>query len=200
MRAVNGTEVTLGAGTVLHDLPPLLDPLGLALQNMGDIDVQTISGATSTGTHGTGAGFGGLATRITGGDSRDGRRQRAHGQPAPRTPTCFRPSRSASARSGCSVDVTVDCVPSFVLSAVERPEPLDEVLDGWEQRVDESDHFEFYWFPAHQGGTHQDQHPHAGRMRRSAPLSPAKRWFDDSLMSNTLFAGDRLRCSVGCPR
>ena len=75
LRAVDGTKVTLGAGTVLHDLPPILDPLGLALQNMGDIDVQTISGATSTGTHGTGADFGGLATRIiemrAGGDIAD---------------------------------------------------------------------------------------------------------------------------------
>ena len=66
VRAVDGTRVTLGAGTVLHDLPAMLDPLGLALQNMGDIDAQTISGATSTGTHGTGAAFGGLATRIVG--------------------------------------------------------------------------------------------------------------------------------------
>src|SRR3978361_313163 len=38
LRAVNGTQVTLGAGTVLRDLPALLDPHELALQNMGDID------------------------------------------------------------------------------------------------------------------------------------------------------------------
>lgn len=62
--AVDGTLVTLGAGTNLHQLPALLAPHRLALQNMGDIDRQTISGATSTGTHGTGAAFGGLATTI----------------------------------------------------------------------------------------------------------------------------------------
>ena len=57
-------RVTLGAGTPLHELPRLLAPYGLAMPNMGDIDRQTISGATSTGTHGTGLGFGGLATQI----------------------------------------------------------------------------------------------------------------------------------------
>ena len=56
--------MTLAAGTRLHQLPRLLAPYGLALPNMGDIDRQTIAGATSTGTHGTGLGFGGLATQI----------------------------------------------------------------------------------------------------------------------------------------
>src|SRR5690606_18736626 len=57
-------RVTLWAGTHLWELPAILGPLGLALENMGDIDRQTIAGATSTGTHGTGLGFGGLSTRI----------------------------------------------------------------------------------------------------------------------------------------
>lgn len=62
--AVDGNLVTLGAGTNLYQLPALLAPHGLALENMGDIDRQTIAGATSTGTHGTGARFGGLATQV----------------------------------------------------------------------------------------------------------------------------------------
>ncbi len=52
---MEGDLVTLGAGTNLHQLPGLLGPLGLAMENLGDIDVQTLAGATSTGTHGTGA-------------------------------------------------------------------------------------------------------------------------------------------------
>ena len=57
-------RVTLAAGTRLHQLSHLLAPYGLALPNMGDVDRQTIAGATSTGTHGTGLGFDGLATQI----------------------------------------------------------------------------------------------------------------------------------------
>ena len=57
-------RVTIAAGTRLHRLPALLKPYGLALTNMGDIDRQSIAGATSTGTHGTGGRFGGIATQI----------------------------------------------------------------------------------------------------------------------------------------
>ncbi len=59
-------RVTLLAGTRLHRIPRLLAPYGLAMENLGDIDRQSISGAISTGTHGTGAGFGGLATQVVG--------------------------------------------------------------------------------------------------------------------------------------
>lgn len=187
VRAVDGTRVTLGAGTVLHDLQALLDPHGLALQNMGDIDSQTIAGATSTGTHGTGARFGGLATRITGATlvTGDGsvltvnEKENANLLPA---------VSLGLGALGILVDITVDCVPSFVLSAVERPEPLDEVLGGWEQRVDESDHFEFYWFP-HTTSALTKTNTRLAADAVTKPLSPGKRWFDDSLMSNTLFAG-----------
>src|SRR6478735_6579222 len=63
--AVTG-RATFLAGTRLHRIPGLLAPYGLAMQNLGDIDRQSISGAISTGTHGTGAGFGGLATQVVG--------------------------------------------------------------------------------------------------------------------------------------
>ena len=59
--------VRVGAGTVLADLNQELADLGLALENLGDIDVQTVAGAISTGTHGTGAGFGNISSRVDGG-------------------------------------------------------------------------------------------------------------------------------------
>lgn len=57
-------RVTLGAGTGLGKLNAGLASFDLAMANLGDIDKQTISGAVSTGTHGTGAKLGGLATQI----------------------------------------------------------------------------------------------------------------------------------------
>jgi FAD-linked oxidoreductase len=185
--AVNGDEVTLGAGTCLHDLPPLLDPLGLALENMGDIDVQTISGAISTGTHGTGAGFGGIATRVTAATLVTGNGELLTVNSTENAELLPAVSLGLGAL-GVLVDVTVKCAPSFVLEAVERPEPLDEVLDAWQQRIDEADHFEFYWFPHTRSAlTKTNTRLPAGAT--TAPLSPVKRWVDDSLMSNTLFAG-----------
>ena len=63
---VERRRVTLLAGTRLHRIPRILAPYGLAMANLGDIDSQSIAGAISTGTHGTGARFGGISTQITG--------------------------------------------------------------------------------------------------------------------------------------
>src|ERR1700739_1146764 len=52
------------SGTPIRQLTAVLDVLGLALPNLGDIDAQTIAGAISTGTHGTGARLGGIATAV----------------------------------------------------------------------------------------------------------------------------------------
>jgi FAD/FMN-containing dehydrogenase len=58
--------VTLLAGTRLHEVPSLLAPFGLAMENLGDIDRQSIAGAISTGTHGTGERFTGIAGQVVG--------------------------------------------------------------------------------------------------------------------------------------
>jgi FAD-linked oxidoreductase len=182
----NGTEVTLGAGTVLHDLPPLLDPLGLALQNMGDIDVQTITGATSTGTHGTGGKFGGLATRITGATLVTGGGDILTVNKAENAELLPAVALGLGAL-GVLVDVTVDCVPSFALGCVEAPEKLETVLNEWQERVEAADHFEFYWFP-HTEAALTITNTRLPEDAPTKPLSRFSRWFDESLMSNTLFS------------
>ena len=57
-------QAWLGAGAKLHDLSPQLSERGYAFRNLGDIDIQTLAGATSTGTHGTGKELQGLAAEI----------------------------------------------------------------------------------------------------------------------------------------
>src|SRR3954449_1289049 len=56
--------VRVGGGTVLAELNEELADLGLAMENLGDIDRQTIAGAISTGTHGTGARYANLSSRV----------------------------------------------------------------------------------------------------------------------------------------
>src|SRR3954452_7654955 len=53
--SIDGPLVTVQAGMPLHVLNALLAEHGLAMPNLGDIDQQTVAGAISTGTHGTGA-------------------------------------------------------------------------------------------------------------------------------------------------
>jgi FAD-linked oxidoreductase len=184
--AVDGTRVTVGAGTTLHELGPILNRLGLALENMGDIDVQTVSGATSTGTHGTGGTFGGLATRITGMTLFDGTGERV-------TITQTENAELLPAAAvglgalGVITDITFDCVPTFVLSAVERPEALEGVLEDWQERVDAAHHFEFYWFP-HTAAALTKTNTRLPGDAATAPLHPARKWFDDSFMSNSVFS------------
>ena len=54
------------AGTPLRVLNASLEALGLSLHNMGDIAEQTVAGATSTGTHGTGGVVASLSAQIAG--------------------------------------------------------------------------------------------------------------------------------------
>ncbi|MGV8885462.1 MAG: D-arabinono-1,4-lactone oxidase [Microbacteriaceae bacterium] len=190
--AVDGNLVTLGAGTNLFQLPALLDPLGLALTNMGDIDRQTIAGATSTGTHGTGAAFGGLATQIraltlvtaAGDILRISANENAELLPA---------AALGLGALGIIVDVTIECVPSFALHAVEIPEPLEAVLDNFDERATGVDHFELYWFP------HTETALTKSNTRLPADTAPVRQsavsaWVDDQLLSNGVFA---VTCGLG---
>ena len=185
-------RVTLAAGTRLHRIRGLLAPYGLALANMGDVDRQTISGATSTGTHGTGSAFGGLATQIVGLTLVTGDGGLLHVSETENA-EIFPAARLGLGALGILVDVTIQCVPAFLLHAVEQAEPLAEVLDTFDERSRSADHFEFYWFPHTEKAltkTNTRLDPAAGR----APLAPVSRWIDDELLANGAFGA---LCTVG---
>ncbi|MET4157564.1 D-arabinono-1,4-lactone oxidase [Agromyces sp. PvR057] len=185
-------RVTLGAGTRLYDLPRLLAPYGLALANMGDIDRQTIAGATSTGTHGTGLGFGGLATQIVAAKLVTGTGELIEVSETVR-PELLPAVRVGLGALGVLVEVTLQLVPAFVLHAVERIEPLDAVLGAWGERVAGADHFEFYWFP-HTGSAMTKTNTRLPGDAPRDPLGRVSRWVDDELLANGLYRGV---CALG---
>ncbi|MDQ0576031.1 D-arabinono-1,4-lactone oxidase [Agromyces albus] len=185
-------RVTLAAGTRLHELPRLLAPYGLALPNMGDIDKQTIAGATSTGTHGTGLAFGGLATQIVGAKLVDGAGELVTVSETER-PELLPAVRLGLGALGVLVEMTLQLVPRFVLHAVERPEPLDAVLEGWLDRVRRADHFDLYWFPHTDTALAKTN----TRLPGDAPRKPRgrlARWVDDELLANGAY---RAICGLG---
>ncbi|WP_395242568.1 D-arabinono-1,4-lactone oxidase [Agromyces sp. MMS24-K17] len=184
-------RLALAAGTRLHRLPELFEPYGLALQNMGDIDRQTISGATSTGTHGTGLAFGGLATQIVAARLVTGEGELIRVAPDER-PELLPAVRLGLGALGVLVDVTLQLVPRFLLHAVERPEPLEEVLDGWMDRVRGADHFEFYWFPHTTTALTKTNTRLPGDAERR-PLGRVSRWIDDELLANGVY---RMVCGL----
>ncbi|HET9080430.1 MAG TPA: D-arabinono-1,4-lactone oxidase [Trebonia sp.] len=138
--------VAVRSGTTIRDLNAALGTLGLALANLGDIDAQTVAGAISTGTHGTGAGLGGLATQVTGLELvlADGSVVDCS---ARERPDLFSAARVSVGALGVISTVTLQCVPAFTLAADERPMHLEEVLARFGELAADNDHFEFFWFP-----------------------------------------------------
>ena len=185
-------QVTLGAGTNLHQLPALLGPYGLALPNMGDIDRQTIAGATSTGTHGTGARFPGLAAQIVAVTmvTADGSVLRIS---ETEHPELLPAARLGLGALGILVEITLQCVPTFLLHAVERPGGFSEVLDGLEQRAAAVDHFEFYWWP-HTDGVMTKSNTRLPADAERHPVGAVAAFVEDRIVSNAVLA---LLCNVG---
>ena len=138
--------VTVRSGTTVRSLNAALDLLGLALPNLGDIDAQTIAGAISTGTHGTGARLGGLATQVAALDLvlADGTVVSCS---AEQRPDLFAAARVSLGALGVISTVTLRCGPAFALAADERPMPLEEVTARFAEFAGGNDHFEFFWFP-----------------------------------------------------
>jgi len=137
--------VKVGAGAVLADLNEELHGLGLAMENLGDIDHQTIAGAISTGTHGTGAKLRNIsaqveAVELVGGD---GSVRELDGS----EPDLLRAARVGVGALGAISAVTLRCVPAFTLLRVDAPQPRDEVFDSFDERAEANDHFELFTFP-----------------------------------------------------
>jgi L-gulono-1,4-lactone dehydrogenase len=136
-------RVTVEAGITLNRLGAELAQRGLALENQGDIDAQTLAGATATATHGTGARFRNLSAGIaalrlvtaagetldvSGGDE-------------------LLAARVSLGALGVVSRITLRCVPRFTLHRRDAPRPLGETLDRLDEHVDGNDHFEFWVFP-----------------------------------------------------
>ncbi len=141
--------VTLRAGTRLRDVPGLLRPRGLALANQGDVDPQSLAGAISTGTHGTGLGFTGFAGMVRGFRivGADGVERRCDASSGGEAGEIFRLATLGLGMFGVITEVTLSAVPAFHLAADERAEDFDEVRTTFAERVRHTDHMEFYWFP-----------------------------------------------------
>ena len=144
--------------------------------------MQSIAGAISTATHGTGAklrniGANVVAVELVAGDGSmveidesdlDG----------------LRAARASLGALGVITAVTVRAVPAFVLEGVDRPEPLDDVLASLDERVEGNDHFEFFFFP------HADVALTRTNNRvdhAPVPRGRAKAWFEDVLVNNHVF-------------
>ncbi|QNS03656.1 D-arabinono-1,4-lactone oxidase [Streptomyces xanthii] len=178
----NGT-VTVEAGTPLKRLNMALAREGLSLTNMGDIMEQTVSGATSTGTHGTGRDSASISAQIKGLEL-----VTASGElltcSEKENPEVFAAARLGIGALGIVTALTFAVEPLFLLTAREEPMAFDRVLADFDELHAENEHFEFYWFP-HTGNCNTKRNNRSAGPE--APVSRVSGFVEDELLSNGLF-------------
>ncbi|WP_405805583.1 FAD-binding protein [Streptomyces sp. NBC_00210] len=182
--------VTVEAGTPLKRLNAALAREGLSLTNMGDIMEQTVAGATSTGTHGTGRDSASIAAQIRALElvTADGSVLTCSEK---ENPDVFAAARIGLGALGVVTAITLAVEPVFLLSAREEPMAFDKVTAEFDALFAENEHFEFYWFP-HTGNCNTKRNN-----RSAGPAAPPGRiggWIEDELLSNGVF---QLACSLG---
>lgn len=182
--------VAVQAGIRLHDLNERLAEVGLAMPNLGDIDVQSLAGAISTATHGTGVGFGNLATTVIGLElvTGDGEIVRVD---ADHDAELLRVARVGLGALGVVTEVTLQLVPAFRLHAVETVEVLDEVLVDVDAFAGSADHAELFWMP----GARRCQVKRNRRTDEPARPQPALAYVRDKWIGENLGFG--LVCRAG---
>src|SRR6266704_2399027 len=159
--------VTAAAGCPLRVLNDELLRRGLALANMGDIQVQTVAGAIQTGTHGTGRDVGGMAAQVAGLEMvlADGTVTSCS---ATANPELFAAARVGLGALGVLTAVTFKVVPAFLLAAREEPMRWPDVIGRLGDLIRDNEHFEFFWFPHTEGCLTKRNNRTAGPAR---PLS-----------------------------
>ncbi|KAA0024086.1 D-arabinono-1,4-lactone oxidase [Antrihabitans cavernicola] len=172
--------VRVEAGMTLHELSPILHEHGRALPNLGDIDSQSVAGATATGTHGTGVRLQNLSAGLHSIELvlADGSIVEVN---AGRDPEAWRSARVSVGALGVVTAVTLETVPAFVLEAIELPIPLEDVLRDIDSYVDGNDHFEFFSFP-HSPIALTKRNNRTDSVERSRP--PAVAWLNDRFVQN----------------
>jgi len=178
--------VTARSGTRLADLNAGLEALGLSLHNMGDIAEQTLAGAISTGTHGTGGHAAGLAAQVVGLELVTGTGELLRATPDEHADV-LDVARVGLGALGVLTTITFRVEPLFVLEAEEEPMSWDQALGSFDEMTATADHVDMYWFP------HTDRMLTKRNTRRGQdlslrrPLPRWKTWVDDDFLQNTAF-------------
>jgi FAD/FMN-containing dehydrogenase len=134
-------RATVQAGIRLKNLIPALRRVGLGMANLGSVTEQSIAGAVSTGTHGTGLSFGNLATQVVGmkvvtgtGEVRtiDGGDE-------------LRAARISLGAFAIVVEMTLQCVSDYKLEYSAYWCKFDDVVDDIETLLRENERVRLWW-------------------------------------------------------
>jgi FAD-linked oxidoreductase len=154
LRAYNGLisvdkdnmTATIKAGTSIKNANEALFKHDLAMINLGDIDVQSVAGATATGTHGTGIGFGNVSTEIV-----DFTIITANGEilncSENENSEIFQAGRVALGALGIITQITFNVDKAYKLEYISSSADFTETLSKLDEYNSNNRNFEFYYFP-----------------------------------------------------
>ncbi|KAJ2796421.1 D-arabinono-1,4-lactone oxidase [Coemansia guatemalensis] len=172
----NACTMTVETGIRLRDLHQVLGQRNMALSDLCCISDQSIAGAISTATHGSGVGFGDLSSMITYLVLIDGTGKRVECDQQNNT-DLFDAARCSLGALGIITQVTIKCEPAFKLHAVQKPITLDEVINDIDGFVRSAEHVRIWWFP-------YTEHAVAWRANRT---SMEKKWPKESFVRDRLY-------------
>lgn len=184
-------EATVWAGTNLRELGTLLASHGLAMENLGDINKQSLGGALGTGTHGTGVGLGILSTQAkaitlvtASGEEVTGSEDAA--------PELLQAARVSLGALGVVTRVKLRLLPAYRLRLTRRNLGLEECLSGLDEARSRHRHYEFFWFP------HSDRvMTKAMDLTDEAPHGVGVgRWLNELVMENAVFGAVSRACRM----
>ncbi|MQY09956.1 L-gulono-1,4-lactone dehydrogenase [Streptomyces sp. RB5] len=139
-------HVTVEGGASLREIRTELARHGLAFDNMGDIDHQSIAGALSTGTHGTGLTAPAFASQVVAMELMlaDGSLVRCSAEDP--DPALFDAARVSLGALGVIVAVTLRAVPAYHLRRTDSVITRDQALALLEDPP-QNGHIGFYFMP-----------------------------------------------------
>ena len=148
VKAINSSQhiASVGAGSRLKDLNHAFWEKGYAFKNLGSIAEQSIAGAISTGTHGSGLAFGGLSSSVSGLKLVDGQGN-THHLTRESHPETFNAFPVSLGTLGIFTEVSLEVSPAYYLREVRKPMDFDEAMEQLPELMQSCDHFKLWWFP-----------------------------------------------------
>lgn len=139
-------EATVKSGTQLRALGQLLSERKWAMENLGDIDCQTIAGAISTGTHGTGLSLGCISTQVVCFTLITANGEVIKCSEAENS-DIFKAGQVSLGSLGIISKITLRLIPSYYLKVKKERKSFEKTLEEFEKNINENRHFEFFWLP-----------------------------------------------------
>ncbi|KAG0366606.1 L-gulono-gamma-lactone oxidase precursor [Gamsiella multidivaricata] len=138
--------IEIEAGMKLHELNSILEKEGLAMSNLGSISDQSVAGAISTATHGSGAKYSTLSAAVV-----DLTMITANGESLYCSklvnPDVFYAAICSMGSLGIITKLTLQCEPAFKLESKQEPAKLDDVLNNLDTIIHSAEHVRLWWYP-----------------------------------------------------